>query len=359
MADQTPAEAQNWLKRLFGAFGFFRGTSGELRAFKQLNQIGFGGVFNSQFPEFDEYIKGDKFVGGFVGSKLGIIRNWHIAKFRYKGLPEGIDQYQIESNLFKFGAVAITKLPNDEYYVGPFGVLEFTKYGYPKKVEIFKFYPTEEKKDKEVIITGTVDEDTVILYHDYSFPWSKKYLGPLWKIWPQLETLHGLYLLLLNSAAVNRRLFLVPSKTSNEEIQIFQSFLNSTGNIIPATGGLTRQSSRIASKSEDHLAVNERGDELINIIKFQVNEIYIQIGLEYNNVEKKERVNTLELDMDNVLIKALRDTEKQARIEGLKKMKTVFGFKATVFFNPNLTVQEQPEGNKTKNSDSMNKGGNK
>ena len=57
-------------------------------------------------------------------NEIAKIKNFHMAKFRYKGIPKELDIFKLEEILFHWGKVAITKLPDGAFHIGTFKTRE-------------------------------------------------------------------------------------------------------------------------------------------------------------------------------------------------------------------------------------------
>lgn len=290
----------------------------------------------------------------WIWSYYDLLINRLTANFEYKNLPEEIEPYYIENKLNKEGSCAFVKLQN-KYIVCNYDIIKKNIYDEPTEIKINIPNQTyNEKKYKTgqfVIIKNNPQQSS-------TFNDTIQYLERLYQGWESFSKNimtsqpKGIFLtkaevdengvkqpitMSLNSMAEGSNTF-YSLALGQAELSLFDS-INGRGSPITAKDIFLP------------LEFTDRTDELIKYIEFLKNNINEQVGLKVNmTLNKKERLNTSEVESNSSPSSDLLELKLLVRQEAIKKINKLFNLNIQLDLKQdeiNEEIKEKENNNET------------
>lgn len=244
--------------------------------------------------------------------------NRSLAMFQYHDLPDTIPQEELEKML-QCGGLAVWYKHNDELYVFNANLGgEGDVYNRPTKAIISNPYL---KLNKECII----DEDCVLMLNDSLAVG----LIPMYQKYCTIINETDISLIL---GTVNKRIQILLSANDDNTVASAKQFIK---NIEDGKLGVIAESKLFDSLKTNSVSTSQTNglQEVWELQQFLKASMYNEIGLNANWNNKREKLNSSEVEMNTDNLYPLVDNMLDCRRKALEKVNEMFGTNITVEFN--------------------------
>lgn len=288
------------------------------------------GKFDSTYNDFIEnkISKFDNRWAIFL-AHMNMFKGWHLNKFEYENLPEGIETKTLESFLWTHGSLVIFKYQG-EYLALPYISIKHDIYGRPSEVEPYSTYAENTEFEKI-----TIGENGTLINHSEAGLWPSFYtFSDLFKLWPLITDLTNQYQELKIHEAVSKQRIPLGNDVDDATADNLNRALM-TGN--PAIRFDRNSIAKDLKAIEDGswlIDFENRSDKIMDVYKFMLDTTSLLIGQKHDaNDGKKERKNTSETLMNEHRTNSQIRNQLEIRERDVKIMNKVFDLDVNVSFN--------------------------
>lgn len=289
------------------------------------------------YLKYQEQIKNkDKSVNGYIRKMLAITQ----AMFIYKGLPDTLQQNNLENLLQTNGNVFVTKVGNDLYaFTGGLGGVP-NAYNEATEYIVSNPYLQLNKSYK-------IDVEGVLIKNDSG-------ANSLLPIFGKYGVLCSDTLLSLNTCSVLSRITMLISASDDKTKQSADDFVNKIMqgdfSVIGENAffkGVNLQS--ISTQSANQIT------QLIELLQYFKASAFNEIGLNANYNLKRERLNTSEVQMNVDALNPYVDNMLQERKKAVDKINAMFGTEISVELGSSWAIRKEENKTETEeNEDNKN-----
>lgn len=266
--------------------------------------------------------------------RMWLIRMMRLASsaIRWEGLDENIDKVYLELCLTRTGsAIIMYDDLTDTYWCGQnasVGMLD--NYAYPEQRSIIM------RNGKQFWCTP---ENSVIIYNN------SLRCGDLWMYEIIADDLCDMDLAMRVNINTQKTMPIIPTKETQvlSGENIMQNLIENVPYQFVDPQAMDIEAFKTALTFDNRQSFT--ADNILKIQREFWNRALTIIGINNNNVEKKERLNIAEADSNLDEIAIMRRDRLNAREEAVKMMNQLWGWDVTVDYYSNLKIEEGGNGN--------------
>ena len=286
------------------------------------------------------------FYFNYLLSKLNTLFVW-------KNVPETIDIDSMNNQLFLNGYTCITKF-NDKPYAC---------FGYPGGKQNEYYYPEIYTIANPVLGSKTAkilghEQDSVMVYNtkaDRVSTWMIEGHG-LFQLIKQTATLLADNIVSINAAQINSRVQAAYSAESEAEAAGAEKVIKDWYRGKPYKVVRDNELEKFTVQGINNSGAANIIAQLVELQQYIIGQFYMNIGIKYNSVNKKERLITDEINFQEQFLDVNINSMLESRLAACEEINKLFGYSMSCDINPILKqVENDSENNddniKTENSE--------
>ena len=260
--------------------------------------------------------------------------NLVMSMFEYDGLPEGLDQREVELNLIITGHCAFLAKKNGQIWCPLTYLYNFDEYYQPTNltwanpVIRMKSYQYTIGKDCEIVYNSSLKDSIWYIKADGGLnSFLQRYARQL----ADLEATANIY-------AVNARLVSIPVTNDNSVKESLSLFFK---NLVLGKRSIVSDSTiveKFRNIDISRTGVNDTINDWLMARDKVLEQFYRDLGVKMNN-QKKAQVNAEEVESNDQLLLIASDDMLQERRRGLERVNAMYGTNITVRLNPLFDVK--------------------